>query len=83
MSPPPKKSIKLSTSVNSPVRSNTLQATGVIYENTDITRKVEEEYQRKKKEELNQTAQINMKKNKEASKSIVMDSGKAKNPKEC
>jgi hypothetical protein len=36
---PQRKSIKLSTSVNSPVRSN--QPAGVIYENTEITKRVE------------------------------------------
>lgn len=45
---PPRKSIKLSALATSPLRN--AQPTGVIYENTEITKRVEEEYQRKKKE---------------------------------
>ena len=40
-------------------------SSGVIYENIDITKKVEEEYQRKKKEEITFASnQVNMKKKK-------------------
>ncbi len=80
---PPRKSIKLSTSINSPARTS--QPAGVIYENTEITKRVEEEYQRKKKEE-SQANVINMKKIKDGNKSIVVEPSKVngkdgKNPK--
>jgi hypothetical protein len=72
------------TSIASPSRNS--QPTGVIYENTEITKRVEEEYQRKKKEESNSL--INMKKVKDGNKSMEGDAGKingkdGKNPKEC
>lgn len=47
---------------------------GVIYENTDITKRVEEEYQRKKREEVPvavASSEMNMKKKKVNSASMV------------
>ncbi len=46
------------------------QSNGAIYENTEITKKVEQQYQLKKKEE--QAIQsVNMKKNKDSNRSMV------------
>lgn len=84
---PPRKTIKISSTAGSPLRNSS--GGGVIYENTEITKRVEEEYQRKKKEELSShSSQINMKKNKDANKSLVVEPAKnppkdPKNPKEC